>query len=271
MKFFMPMLKLDKLNDEGGGGGMPKPPPATPPAAPITPATPPVEAPGNDDHLDELGYEIAPKEGEATPPVEKKAAAISKDTEPVKEPATGYDKEPAAPVVEPPATPPVVTPPVAQDDLDKALVGLPDIELKKIKDFATLNKITPEQATAYAALRKQEIKDAQDHYEKTQKEFENEKLKTKAEWHKELKNDPDFGGEKFLVNVAKVDKVLEQFLPGLKKSLTERKAMLPPYLMRDLAKLGDHMFGTETLVQGGPKGPDAPVEKSGDEALDWYE
>lgn len=271
MKFFMPMLKLDKLNEGGAGGGMPKPPPATPPAEVTPPVVTPAEAPGDTTH-DELGYEITPaKEGEADPATPPKTAPISKDTEPVKEPATGYDKEPAAPVVEPPVTPPVVVPPAAQDDLDKALVGLPDIELKKIKEFATANKITPEQATAYAALRKQEMKDAQDHYEKTQKEFENEKLKTKAEWHKELKNDPDFGGEKFLVNVAKVDKVLEQFLPGLKKSLTERKAMLPPYLMRDLAKLGDHMFGTETLVQGGPKGPDAPVEKSGDEALDWYE
>ena len=39
--------------------------------------------------------------------------------------------------------------------------------------------------------------------------------------------DPEFGGENFDKNVDRVEKVLEKYMPNMKKVLTERGSMLP--------------------------------------------
>ncbi len=266
MQKFMPMLKLDKISEGAAGGATP---PAKPPSEPTTP-TPPAPPEAGGDNLDDLGYEkIAPEPG--APPADPNKPAEKPATPPaaappakVETPATGYGAEPPK-VEDPPAAPAApATPPTPPDEMDKALEGLPKEELGKVKEFATKNAMTVVQAKAYADLRKQELVDAQAHAVKQQKDFDAEKIRIRAEWHKELKTDPVFGGEKFDHNVSKAEKVLEDFLPSIKKSLTERKAMLPPDHMRDLAKLADTLYAAEKLVQGDPAKPAETVVEDDD-------
>ncbi len=264
MLSFTPMLKLEQVKEGGAAGGTPAKVEPNPPATPS-----PSDAPKGQEDLDDLGYEKVAevktevKAGEETP----KAPEVPKiDDKPIV-PGTGYGKE--APKVD--DLPPVVEPTKAEPDaLDKALEGIPKEEIGKIKDFATKNKITVEQAKAFAELRKTEIKEAVAFGEKQKKDFENAKLRERAAWHKELKDDPTFGGEKFDKSLATVEKVMEEFLPQTKKMLTEGNGILPPYLMRDLSKLGEHLYATQKLVQG-----DAPTitpeKKDVDDALAFYE
>lgn len=227
-------------------------------------ADPKLEAEGN--NLDELGYEKVVTEPDASKekPVADKSQA--KSDEKVKDPATGYDKEPEK--VE--EAPPVKEDPPVADDYDKALDGLPKEQVAQIKDFAKKNNITVDQAKALGELRKSEIASAVDRYKNAEKEAEKERLRIRAGWHKELKEDKTFGGENFDKNVSAAEKVLNDFMPGLKKSLTERGAMLPPYVMRDLAKMADHLYATEKLVTGDPAGP-KENEKEVDDPLSFYQ
>jgi hypothetical protein len=119
-----------------------------------------------------------------------------------------------------------------------------------IKEFAKANKLSKEQAEAFLNLKKSEIaavKAADVAYEAHVKQ---KAAELKASWHKELKSDKTFGGEKFAQNLHNVDKVLTDFLGETKKQLTDSKSMLPPYVMRDLAKLADHLYKGTNLVQG---------------------
>lgn len=257
---FMPKLKLDKDKGEGGGGSPPdesKEDPAPPAGDP-----PPKE---EGDNLDEHGYEKVPKEeGDK----EKAGDPPKEDPAPkeIKDPATGYGDEPPKPEDPPKEDPPPKPDP---DELDPVVEGLPKEEADKIKDFVKKHGVTKDHAKAFADLRKVEIAEAEAHFKKQEKEFEQQKIRIRAEWHKELKEDPAFGGENFKKNVSDAEKVLAEHMPQTKKSLTERKAMLPPYLMRDLAKLAKHLYSTEKLIQGEPKTPKED-EKVVDEALDFY-
>lgn len=264
---FKPFLVMSP-NKEENGGGFPTPPKPDTENKPDTEKdNPPAQEGGN--NVDDYGYEKAPeKEGEGketgedkkTPPVEE---------EPVKDPASGYgDAEPK--VEEPPAEEKPPEPPKEKDDLDKALDGLPDAEIAQIKDFAAKNKLTPEQVKAYGEIRKGELAEAVKAAERAEKEEKLAIQRQRAGWYKELKEDPDFGGEHFNKNVGNAEKVLAEFMPNTKKRLTESKGMLPPYLMRDLAKLWEHMNATERLVHGEPPKP-REEEKEGNDPLAFYD
>lgn len=92
---------------------------------------------------------------------------------------------------------------------------------------------------------------------------------TRKSWVQELKDDQDFGGDNFGANVKKVDRVINDFLPNIKKKLTEGKGMLPPYIMRDLAKMSKALYGTEKLVTGEGEQPKSEV-KTEDEQIDEF-
>lgn len=279
MKNWLNNFKLDKVNENGAAGT-----PATPPAD----AKPPTQQPPKAEHpaleesgnnVDDLGYDIEPPAG--TPPkdgpgdkkpadkkpADKKAVVEKK----VETPATGYAGEPPKVEDEPP--PPKAPPaePPALDDFDKVLDGLGEADKLAFKGMATKTKLTPDQLKELAVMRKQEIKAANDFTDEQTKSRERQVMQQRATWHKELKEDKDFGGENFDKSVAKAEQVLEEFFPLTKKALTEHKTMLPPYYMRDLAKLAEHMFGNkETLVTGDPATPPKEKEES-DDALSFYE
>lgn len=262
MLSFMQNHKLEEANpDAPKGGGTPES--KEPPKSKAGDA----KAEGDGDNLDELGYEkVKPEEGE------KSKAGDSKKKDPVEEkienPATGYGDEPPK-VEEPKADDKEEEAAPEPDEFDKALEALPKEEASKIKDFAKKHNVSIEVAKAFGELRKSEIEEAKAHFEKRQKELEQEQLRMRAAWHKELKEDPAFGGEKFKQSILAAEKVLGEFMPETKKLLTERKGVLPPYVMRDLASMAKHLYATEKLVQGDPNTPKAD-EKEKDDALDFY-
>lgn len=274
-------------NKDGAGGG--SPPPADPPAPPPTdPPKPAAEPPGasnpppaktEGDNLDDFGYVKDPAPGEKPP--EKKAGDPpkegdkSKETPPakiadIKDPGTGYGEEPPKVDDPPPADP--KDPPAAPDEIDKVLEGLPKEEIAKMRDFVTKHetKTVKEALKEFAEIRRQEYADAKKSVERRQAQIEQEKNQTRAQWHKELKDDPGFGGEKFQINVTRAEKVLSEYMPQTKKALTERKSMLPPYVMRDLAAMADHLYPEQKLVQGDPPPPPAQEAKGTDDALAYY-
>lgn len=266
---FIPKHYLNQKT-EGAQGGPPAPPPpaqqqVSPPQPP--PSTPPTETEGYSDadfgyekHTDEpkKGDQEKPGEGKAPPPVPPQPAEV-------KDPATGYGAEP--PKVDPAPPAPPAAPPVV-DDLDKALGELPKTELTKIKDFMTKHKVAPEVAKEYGELRRQEIAEAQKWSQDQEKAGEQRIAQMKADWHKELKEDKDFGGENFSQSVQAVERVMQDFMPSTKKRLTESKGMLPPYLMRDLAKVAETLYKNPILVQGDPPAPKA--SETEDSPLDFY-
>lgn len=273
MQLFIKPLKLDKVNENAGGGApaTATPPASSEPAQQQPPAATPPAAQAQGDELDDFGYAkvsegnpptpAAPKAGDPAP----KAAAPP--TEEITDPGTGYGKEP--PVIEdaPPA-PAAATPPAATDELDKALEGLPKEDADEIKAFALENKVTPELAKKWVDKTKAAIEKNKLTAANMEKQIEQEKTRQRRVWHDELKNDKDFGGANFDSNINRAEKVLQEFMPQTKKELTARKAMLPPYVMRDLAKMADHLYATDKLTTGDPIPP--VKEETADDPLAYY-
>jgi len=227
----------------------------------------PVESKGVDDGLDEFGYEKV----KAEKPVEDKPVekpVTTKAEEPVTE-SSGYSKEPTK-VEEPKVETPASDKKAAETPSDEFEIKEPGElsveEVKQLKAFMKENKVPKEIAEALVKQRKAEMTEFKELVEKQKKLKETNELKQRREWYEELKNDPDFGKDKFDHNIKRVDKVLADFLPNLKKKLTEGKAMLPPYVMRDLVKLGNHLYSTEGLVEGNP--PTKPDDNKGDSIND---
>lgn len=260
---FIRNLKFNEVDPNAPAGGT-----GSSPESKEQPATekgdPPAQ--GNGDNVDDLGYEKIPSEGEP----EKAGDSKKEDPAPeeIKDPATGYGEEPPK-VEEPPAPDKKDEPKPEPDEFDKALEGLPAPEVSKIKEFAKKHNVSIEVAKAFGDLRKSEIAEAKAHYEKQLKDAEQEQLRTRASWHKELKEDPNFGGEKFKENILAAEKVLGEFMPNTKKLLTERKGMLPPYVMRDLANMAKHLYATDRLIQGDPNAPKEKEQE--DDALSFYQ
>lgn len=250
----MQNLKFNKVEEIPG---------AIPPAVEPAVTSPVVEAKPKEVELDDLGYEKIAEEK----PVEKAEAKPKEDK--IENPASGYDKEPVIPKDEP------VVPPVIEEKHDELGFELkvdpiiPKDEVMKLKDFAKKHSLSKEAAQEYLDIRKQEHESFEKQKVESQKSFEKEKLKIRSDWHNELKNDPTFGGEKFSYNILRSEKVLQDFMPGTKKMLTERGSMLPPYVMRDLAKLADHLYSTEKLTQGDPIVPTEQKQEV-DDALAYY-
>ncbi len=219
---------------------------------------------------DDLGYAPhtpQPGDKDYVPAPEKLAEkAPEKPPEKVEKVATGYGEKP---IEAPPAAPEV--PPVP-DELDPAVEGIPKEEGARIKEFAKKNALTKEQVKAFADVRKVELKNEADAKANYETQIANEKQKVRATWDKELRTDPDFGGDNFSKNVGKAEKVLDEWMPNTKKALTERNSMLPPYVMRDLAKMAGKLYDSgEKLTQGDPTPEVAEKKSSTDEALEFYQ
>jgi hypothetical protein len=203
---------------------------------------------------DDFGYAVETEEKKEEPA--KKADEPKKD-ETVEKTATGYgddEEEVVDPAkVEPPKE---EKKPEDMTDEEKAAKEISDAvkalgddpSAEKIKKFAVENKMTKAQVEAYVKL----VKDDQAEAVKAQQEFVKEQRKT---WKKELKDDPDFGGEHFDLNVDRVEKILASQMPNTKKILTERGSMMPPYLMKDLLGLAKALNPKTDFVGGEPSEP----------------
>lgn len=272
MQHFIKMLKLDKANPDAPPPGatevIPKPASEQPPAT----STPPLEEDG--DTHDDLGYAKVPPvtptpEGTAPKTGDKPAQAAAAKPAEVTNPATGYGKEPPV-VPDAPVVPATVVPPPVPDELDKSVEGLPEIDAKEIKTFAKENGLSPEIAKKWADRVKTMIANQKVEATNMEKEREQEKLRTRAQWHKELKDDKDFGGEKFDLSLSRSEKTLSEFFPELKKELTDNKTILRPSVMRGLNRIAEKLHATENLVHGDPVVVQKPDEEK-DEALEFYQ
>jgi hypothetical protein len=231
---------------------------------------PPAKEEGNTH--DEFGYEKV-SEGDPKEKRPEKKEEPAEESEKVEDPATGYGDEPKVDEEEPPKPDEKKADdkPPEPDEIDKAIGdGLAKEESAAIKEFATKHKMTPDQVKAYADLRREEYKAAEEHAKNQEKEAKLASQRVRASWHKELKEDKDFGGANFNRSISKAEKVLAEFMPSTKKILTESKGMLPPYVMRDLAKLAEHLYKTEKLVTGDPKVEEKAESKDSNSHLGFY-
>ena len=255
---FMKNLLMDEVKETTQGGGGYNEPKGTEPTPAPTAPTP--EAQGD---VDEFGYAIE-KAPEAAPKQSADPDAKPEQTEKAKpeegkSSAAGYGEDDPAPVKEKPA---------ATDDKVKSTkeelgfeLDLKDAEpsvAAKLTELAKTHKLSEEQAKALVNLKKTEIAESKASMEARKKEMDAEVAKLKASWHTELKSDKDFGGQNFGHSLKKIDKVLTEFLGETKKELTASGSMLPPYVMRDLLKLANHLYKTEGLVSGDAKVSDEP-------------
>lgn len=265
---------MNKVSDGAAGGGTPKDPPK--------PNDPPNNPPGDKkieeagDNLDELGYE------KRTPAVDDKKAGTSPkegdskkkdppaEPEKVANPATGYGDEPPK-VDDPPKTPePPKDPPT---DLDKKLDGLNDgFKALAKKQLADLG-LEGEKLDKFVELKKQEQKDALDWQKNSELESQRRTKEQNASWHKELREDPAFGRDKFQLNVTRGENVLEEYGPELKKELTDANAMLRPSVMRMLARIADQLHPDDKVVHGDPVPPEGSRDDKDKKLnpLDFYE
>lgn len=262
----MNTIKCDKSKE--GGGDAPAAPatktetPATPPKVEAKTETPKAEAAPAPaaKAVDEFGYEVDPKD--APKPAEKKPEEIKLDE------STGYGENPPEVPEEEPA-PPVTEPEIKLEyELDSKDVD--EKEAVKIKEFAKTHKLTKEAAQAFMDLKRTELKSAAEAKAESEKQQAKAVATLKSNWFNELKNDPTFGGEQFKYNLMQAEKVLKDHLPETKKILTERKSMLPPYVMRDLAKLAAHLYSSDNFTQGEPTIPDKPVVNEKESHLSFY-
>lgn len=217
-------------------------------------------------NTDAFGYAIPPAAAPAAaaqapavdPKAETKIAGYETATPKKEDPAVpGYVDPKATPAVDPKATPavdPAKPADPAKLDYKIEVKDLAADEIKKIEDFALANKLPKEAATALAEQRKLDIAAFED--------FKKTDLQTRVDaaaaqrsgWIDELKNDKEFGGEKYAYNLKKVGSVLEKFFPNTNKMLTEKGGMLPSSVIRDLHGLHKQLFGTDELVVGDSAG-----------------
>lgn len=259
---------FDKMHDEGsaGGGGSDGKvdDKQTPPASASA-----LETGGDDIETDDFGYPIekpiAPAPEQKTP--EKAAAKSEQKTEAIKS-STGYEEDIVIEAEVPPVIPPEKPGSVQEKlgfelefgDMDKA-------QAEKVTDFAKANGLTKEAAQAFVNLKNSENAAQKAAEIAREAELEKAVVKLKSDWQKELKSDASFGGEKYAQSVKNVDRVLTDFMPGIKKSLTDGKRMLPPIVMKDFAKLAEHLYASEKITQGEPP---AKEESTSDDPLDFY-
>lgn len=280
MTFFKckPELKMNQVPSDGVPGGAPPSPPqpqtpATPPAPP-SPPTPQTQ--GNPGETPPA----PPSPGAPVPPAE-----ASKPQPPATPPAppakkedgkslSGYDEnppkapaDPAAPEVPPGGAVPAA-PPAAEPGSQLNTEGLEPADIARITELAKVNNLTPKDAQVLADFRKAQISEGVKALETYKTQQEIARQQTIVNWHKELADDPTFGGKNFGQNLKRVDQVLDQYFPATRKMLTERGSVLPPYVMRDLAMIGDTLLATGKLTTGDVPVP-PPVKKEHD-PLDFY-
>jgi hypothetical protein len=218
------------------------------------------ETPSEETETDELGYETS--EEEVKPPVqEQKKEEAKAPAEEKGDGSSGYGNEEVPPTQEKKADETKTPEQISEEEKTKKEIEetLKDLgqgfDKNKIADFALKNKMTKEQVAAYAELVKTEEKELAAAREAAVK-------KQRAEWKQELQKDTTFGGDNFDANVARVEKFLEKNLPETKKMLTERRSMLPPYIMRDLLGLVKAMNPTNKFTGGEAPAPEENQDNS---------
>jgi hypothetical protein len=272
MRNYLAKILMNQAGEPNAGAPPATPPSETPPATP--PGNPPPKADG-DKEYDDLGYEIVKKaEGDPTAPGDKPPKDPTKKPEKVENPVTGYGAEPPKVDDPPPADPnKKVDPPPAPTELEKKLEGLNP-------GFAALTKqqidkigLKGKELDEFIEIKKQEQKEALDWVQHQKDETARQEKIRNAGWHKELKEDPVFGGDNFLLNVTRGEKVLDEYLPELKKELTEGKQMLRPSVMRGLARLADQLYPDDKVVHGDPTPPPGEVDDKNEKSdpLAFYE
>jgi hypothetical protein len=227
--------------------------------------TPPPAAAVSD--VDEFGYAVEPS---VAAPEEKKADAPADEVvEEIKDPVSGYTEEPQ-PEVQP--DPPAAPPPEPEVKLEYELEAkdLDAKEVTKIKELALKHKLPKEAAQDLLDQKLAEVKAAAKILADNKAAQEKAVQAVKSKWDSELRKDPTFGGDKFNKNVMMAEKVLSEFMPETKKALTERKSMLPPYVMRDLAQLASKLYKPEKMIQGEPTIAEKKIESSEDAHLSFY-
>jgi len=222
--------------------------------------TKPVETEGDkkpedgDSNLDQYGYEKN-QDDEKKPEEDDKKPEEGNEDDKVDDPASGYDKKPEEPDVEEDddkkpeeddKKPEGEEKELGKEDVESLVKELPDTYDKdSLSKFALENKFSKEQIEAYVKFAKEES-------EQIKKEQLNQVKITRKQWFEELKSDKEFGGELFDKNVHQVEKLLANHMPNVKKVLTERGSMLPPYLMKDLLSLSKALNPSTKLVNGEP-------------------
>jgi len=263
MRIFTANLKMNKAEDGKNGGGQTTQPEVKSGAAPDA-----KESQADGDQLDDFGYAITAEETQGKPDAKGDAPKAPEKPEP-EEPVTGYGKKPLeAPAEEEKKKD---EPPPVKDELELNTEGVPKEEIEKVRTFAKQHKVSKEIAQAFLELRKGEIKAQAEADAKAAADYEKAKKRQWAEWDKELRADQTFGGDKFEFNLNRVEKVMSEFMVNTKKRLTESKGVLPPYLMRDLAKLADRLYETEKFVQGESTKPEADDEIENNDPLEFYQ
>ncbi len=264
------MLKLHTLirkpadGDGGDNGGAPKES-----AAPKDQT----ETPEAGSNLDEFGYEKTPASGE--PPADQEKKADDKKAAPevgklsdIKEPATGYGKDPLK-ADDPPADPPAEEKKVELGfELD--VKDLDEKEALKIKEFALTHKLPKEAAQALIDSKKAEIANSIAARSQAEKDEVKRVNNIKAGWDRELRDHPTFGKENFEQSVFRAEKVYAEHMKETKLHLTKVGGMLPPYVMKDLNNLYDQLYSTQKLVEGDVPGSDVPKKEEKNDPLEFY-
>lgn len=242
-----------KNGDTGGAGGNANvpPPPPTPSAQ-----TNSAQAQAQGDKFDDFGYPIKtepPPQGtpKQTPGENKPNTEAAPKQEP--EVKTGYETPPEVPKEELEAPEEKKDPPA--DDKNKIVTdfgNLSEVDKKTFGEYFEKHNLPKEARDALVEIRKSEIAAQEQAQANYIKQVEIEKAKLKSTWYNELKTDKDFGGGNFDNNIKAVNTFMENFLPGVKKMLTEKGGMLPPVVMKDYLSLAKKLNETETLVQGDP-------------------
>jgi len=225
-------------------------------------AVEPTVTPGNsgDAQYDDLGYEVVKgteqvpspaEQAQVVPPVVPPPAEEAKVTNP----GTGYGKkeETVTPPVEPEKKEePKTDEEKVKHEISEVVKGLPEgMNKERVTNFALEHNLSKEQVEAYVKLEKEAN-------EKAVKDREQFVKDQRTSWEKELKEDSEFGAN-FDKNVDRVEKVFDQYFPNMKKELTKRGGMLPPYIMRDFLALEKVLNPTTTLVTG--EAPTVPKEE----------
>jgi hypothetical protein len=226
------------------------------------------------DQFDDLGYPVTPETPAKKEESSQKEPEKSETKEETSEKSlTSYDVEPPKPEevkVEDKKKDSEKEEAATEDTFKITDKGdLLDEEVKELEEFINAQKLSKEAAEALVNLKRNEAK-REIEFIKSKKEEEVRLVnETRHQWFTELKGDKTFGGENFAANLKKVDKVINDFMPGLKKHLTENPRMLPPFVMRDLAKLADTLYNKgKTFEQGEPSVPEKPDD---DSPLAFYE
>lgn len=185
-----------------------------------------------EDEVEEVEEEVTGYENEPSDEDEKKSDEKSEeDSEKSEEEAKKLEKE-----------------------ISEVVKKLPEgYNKEKVVEFAKENGLSKEQVEAYVEMESQAHLD----YVQAQEEA---KVAQRKEWFNELKNDVEFSGqngENFNLNVKKVNNIVENYFPNVKKTLTERGGMLPPYIMRDFLALYKNFNPTSTFGTGEPPKPEA--------------